>query len=325
MSSATFAPRSRNISAVVCTACVSSARRSTSVSCHSAWPDSIFAMSSTWLTSRLRRSVSATMMPRNCWRCSASMSGVVEHQLGQRADRGQRRAQLVRHRRHEVVLQPVEALAAARWRRAARRSRARASATSPPARANARAAAKPRRGCASRRRARAPPPRPPRRPSRAPRRCRSRRRAASRRTAPAARRPGSDRLARRRCCARSRRTAAARARRAEEAGRQRQQVVHPRAAAPEHRPAGRLRALEHVDEEQRLARLARRRRAPQRHRTYAPTLDEQAPEQRMRQVVEPAEAEATARASAARCRTGRARGSRPASQPDLAIDGSISV
>ena len=36
--------------------------------------------------------------------------GVVEHHLGERADRGQRRAQLVRHRGHEVVLEAVELL-----------------------------------------------------------------------------------------------------------------------------------------------------------------------------------------------------------------------
>ena len=37
-------------------------------------------------------------------------AGVVAHQLGQRPDRGERRAQLVRDRRHEVVLEPVQAL-----------------------------------------------------------------------------------------------------------------------------------------------------------------------------------------------------------------------
>ena len=36
--------------------------------------------------------------------------GVVEQDLGERADRRERRAQLVRHRRDEVVLQPVELL-----------------------------------------------------------------------------------------------------------------------------------------------------------------------------------------------------------------------
>ena len=36
--------------------------------------------------------------------------GVVEQDLGERADRGERRAQFVRHRRDEVVLQPVELL-----------------------------------------------------------------------------------------------------------------------------------------------------------------------------------------------------------------------
>ena len=67
-------------------------------------------MSSTWLTRRLRRSVSSTTRPRNCWRCCAVHLRVVAHQLGEGADRGQRRAQLVRHRGHEVVLQPVQAL-----------------------------------------------------------------------------------------------------------------------------------------------------------------------------------------------------------------------
>jgi hypothetical protein len=72
--------------AVVCTACASSPRRSTSALCQSAWPDSILAMSSTWLTRRDRRSVSATTMPRNCWRCAAVHVGSSTHQLGQRAD-----------------------------------------------------------------------------------------------------------------------------------------------------------------------------------------------------------------------------------------------
>jgi hypothetical protein len=36
--------------------------------------------------------------------------GVVEQDLGERADRRERRAQLVRHRRDEIVLQPVELL-----------------------------------------------------------------------------------------------------------------------------------------------------------------------------------------------------------------------
>ena len=86
--------------------------------------------------------------------------GVVDHQLGQCADGGQRRAQLVRHAGHEVVLQPVQPFEAARWRRAARRW--------PQlllsARASRRAAARPRRGCASRRPCPAPPPAPPRPP-----------------------------------------------------------------------------------------------------------------------------------------------------------------
>ena len=50
------------------------------------------------------------MIPRNSARCSALHVRVVEHQLGEGADRGQRRAELVGDRGHEVVLQVVEAL-----------------------------------------------------------------------------------------------------------------------------------------------------------------------------------------------------------------------
>ena len=112
----------------------STSLRSTRRSCHSAWPDSILARSSTWLISRVSRSVSLMMMPRNFWRCSGSSVGIVEQDLGERADRSERRAQLVRHGRDEVVLQPVELLSAARWPRAARRSPPRARATSARAR-----------------------------------------------------------------------------------------------------------------------------------------------------------------------------------------------
>ena len=48
---------------------------STGLLCHSAWPASILAMSSTWLTKRLKRSVSLTMMAMKCWRCSSDISG----------------------------------------------------------------------------------------------------------------------------------------------------------------------------------------------------------------------------------------------------------
>ena len=89
--SSSTAPRSRNSSEVVCTAWSSSVPRSTSADCQSAWPDSIFAMSSTWLTRRDSRSDSDTTRPRKCWRCAASIA-VVAHQLGQCADAGQRRA-----------------------------------------------------------------------------------------------------------------------------------------------------------------------------------------------------------------------------------------
>ena len=52
-----------------------SSRISTRDSCHSALPDSIFERSNTWLISRVRRSVSLVMMPRNFERCSASTLG----------------------------------------------------------------------------------------------------------------------------------------------------------------------------------------------------------------------------------------------------------
>jgi len=68
-------PLSRSSSAVVWHDWRSSGASSTAQCCQSAWPASILAMSSTWLTKRLRRSVSATMMPMNCWRCSGASSG----------------------------------------------------------------------------------------------------------------------------------------------------------------------------------------------------------------------------------------------------------
>jgi hypothetical protein len=76
--------------------------------------------------------------------------------------------------------------------------------------------------------------------------------------------------------------------RAQEAAEQRQQVGHARAAAPEHRP-GRGGALEHVDEEQRLAGLVGRWGAPQRHRNIGADVGQQAPEQRMGEVVQTAQ------------------------------------
>ena len=108
----------------------STSRRSTRAACHSALPDSIFARSSTWLMRRVRRSVSLVMMPRNFLRCSQLDLGVVEQDLGERADRGERRAQLVAHRRDEVVLQPVELLQPLVGRAQLRPSPPRARATS---------------------------------------------------------------------------------------------------------------------------------------------------------------------------------------------------
>jgi hypothetical protein len=67
-------------------------------------------MSSTWLTRRDRRSLSATTMLEELLALRGVHLRVVTHQLGKGADRRQRRAQLVRHRRHEVVLEPVQAL-----------------------------------------------------------------------------------------------------------------------------------------------------------------------------------------------------------------------
>src|SRR5438105_9948800 len=48
---------------------------STCESCHSARPDSIFERSSTWLMSRVKRSVSLVMMSRNRLRCESSTFG----------------------------------------------------------------------------------------------------------------------------------------------------------------------------------------------------------------------------------------------------------
>ena len=81
-----------------------------SPACHLALPDSIFARSSTWLMRRVSRSDSRVMMPRNFARCGMSSAGIVVQYLGKRADRGQRRAQFMRHRRNEIVFQAVELL-----------------------------------------------------------------------------------------------------------------------------------------------------------------------------------------------------------------------
>ena len=90
ISSSTVAPRSRNISAVVCTACVRSARRSTAAERHSAWPASILARSSTWLTRRVRRSVSATTRPRK--RCALRQRPSPGRRPSARRRRGSRSA-----------------------------------------------------------------------------------------------------------------------------------------------------------------------------------------------------------------------------------------
>ena len=61
---------------------------------------------------RVRRSDSLMMRPRKRWRSAGVEVRVVVQDLGERADRGERRAQLVRHRGDEVVLEPVELLQA---------------------------------------------------------------------------------------------------------------------------------------------------------------------------------------------------------------------
>ena len=78
--------------------------------------------------------------------------------------------------------------------------------------------------------------------------------------------------------------------RAHEALAQAQQVGHIGLAAPEHR-AGACRALENIDEQQGLAGLTRRRRAPQRQADIGGDIHQQAPEQRVRQPVQSAQAQ----------------------------------
>ena len=72
---------------------------------------------------------------------------VVAQDLGERADRGQRRAQLVRHGRDEVVLQPVELLQALVGRAQLRGRVLELAAISAPAGGCRRPPARPRRGC----------------------------------------------------------------------------------------------------------------------------------------------------------------------------------
>ena len=66
---------------------------------------------------------------------------------------------------------------------------------------------------------------------------------------------------------------------------QAQQVRHGGTAAPKHRPR-RAGALEHIDKQQRLAGLLAIGRTPQRQAHIGTHVDQQAPEQRMRQVVQ---------------------------------------
>ena len=63
---ATETPRSRNSCRVASTASPTTSRTSTREACHSAFPDSILAMSSVWLMRRVSRSVSLTMIERKC-------------------------------------------------------------------------------------------------------------------------------------------------------------------------------------------------------------------------------------------------------------------
>ncbi len=73
--------------------------------------------------------------------------GIVVQDLGERADRGQRRAELVRHGRHEVVLRVDRAPSGARWQRGAPPSRRRARRTCAAARGCRRSPATPRPAC----------------------------------------------------------------------------------------------------------------------------------------------------------------------------------
>ena len=138
------APLAQHLAARSAPPAAAARRRSTSVLCHSAWPDSILAMSSTWLTRRLSRSVSATTMPRNCWRCAASISAssTISSASARMLVSGVRSSCVTL--RHEVVLQPVQALELLV-------GGAQLVGWPSPAPANRRAAARPRPGCASRR------------------------------------------------------------------------------------------------------------------------------------------------------------------------------
>ena len=195
--------------------------------------------------------------------------GLVAHQLGERTDRSERRAQLVGHRRHEVVLQPVEAFELAVQRPHLRsfvehaqdvlgaqrlllhdaghhRTRRRAADSAGELRLHV--LDQPRVGLDP----------------------------FDLRDAGLPRIVGEQPL---------RRIAA------EKARRQLLQLGQPGAPAPEHRRWRQRGALEHVDEQQRLAGLARRRRARQRHHGITAGVGQQAPQQRMREAVQAGQAE----------------------------------
>ena len=133
-STSSVAPLSANSPLVAATACSITSRGSTSRVCHSARPDSILARSSTWLMSRVSRSVLVNDDREVLARLASVELRVVVEDLGERADRGERRAQLVRDRARRSRPSAGRAPAAARSRSGARRTRWRARATSARAR-----------------------------------------------------------------------------------------------------------------------------------------------------------------------------------------------
>ena len=100
--------RSANSPCVAATASPTISRSSQAATCHSILPDSILDRSRKSLISRVSRSDSRTMICRNSRALLGLEIGRVEQDLGERADRGQGRAQLVADGGEEIVLELVE-------------------------------------------------------------------------------------------------------------------------------------------------------------------------------------------------------------------------
>ncbi len=113
------------------------------------------------------------------------------------------------------------------------------------------------------------------------------------------------------------------ARVADEADEQLPQIADRRAPAPD--AAGLRRALEDVDELHRLAALDDRLRGQQRDADEQPDVDQHGPDRGMRDRIQPLEPEQRVGLEQGETRTGRSRRSSELIQPERANDGSSSV